>query len=63
MDIFNRHPNSGSNYVTHIEDSIYVATDTGIDDIIITDDFNLNIKQEHLQSINLRSFIIHSVIP
>ena len=38
--VFYRPPNSDSTYYTSIEDSLHLATDTGIKDIIITSDFN-----------------------
>lgn len=42
--LFYRPPNSDSNYVSDIEDSIALAVDSpGVSEIIITGDFNLNI--------------------
>ena len=41
--VFYRPPNSDSIYYGTIEDSIHLAVDTGINDIIITGDFNLNV--------------------
>ena len=41
--VFYRPPNSDMNYQTQIETSFGLATDTGINDIIITGDFNLNV--------------------
>ena len=41
--VFYRPPNSESIYTGTIEDSIHSAVDTGINDIIITGDFNLNV--------------------
>ena len=40
--LFYRAPNSDANYLSSIEDSIALAVDTGIADIIITGDFNFN---------------------
>ena len=40
--LFYRPPNSDLIYNTTMEDSIHLAVDTGINDIIITGDFNLN---------------------
>ena len=40
--LFYRAPNSDANYLSSIEDSISLAVDTGIADIIITGDFNFN---------------------
>ena len=40
--LFYRPPNSDLNYNSTMEDSIHLAVDTGINDIIITGDFNLN---------------------
>ena len=42
---FYRPPNSGSSCFNQIENSIGLAVDTGISDIIITGDFNLDILQ------------------
>ena len=41
--VFYRPPNSDSIYYGTIKDSIHLAVDTGINDIIITGDFNLNV--------------------
>ena len=41
--IFYRPPNSDANYFTNIEDSLALAVDTAISDMIVTGDFNLNI--------------------
>ena len=40
--LFYRAPNSDANYLSSIEDSIALAVDTGVADIIITGDFNFN---------------------
>ena len=40
--LFYRAPNSDANYYNNIEDSVSLAVDTGIKDIVITGDFNLN---------------------
>ena len=40
--LFYRAPNSNANYYTSFEDSISLAVDTGIKDIIIAGDFNFN---------------------
>ncbi|MCG8032214.1 MAG: endonuclease/exonuclease/phosphatase family protein [Candidatus Thiodiazotropha taylori] len=40
--LFYRAPNSDANYYSNIEDSIALAIDTGIADILITGDFNFN---------------------
>lgn len=42
VDIYYRPPNSDAFYIVNIEDSIGLAIDTGISEVIITDDFNLN---------------------
>ena len=42
VGLFYRPPNSDSTYLFNIEDSIGLAFDTGINDMIITGDFNLN---------------------
>ena len=42
LGLFYRPPNSDSAYLYGLEDSIALATDTNILDIIITGDFNLN---------------------
>ena len=41
--LFYRPPNSNANYYSNIEDSLSLAVDTGINDIIVTGDFNLNL--------------------
>ena len=41
--IFYRPPNSDTNYFSNIEDSLALAVDTDIADIIVTGDFNLNV--------------------
>ncbi|MCG8049110.1 MAG: reverse transcriptase domain-containing protein [Candidatus Thiodiazotropha endolucinida] len=41
--LFYRPPNSNSIYYSTLEDSIHLAVDTGINDIIITGDFNFNV--------------------
>ena len=40
--LFYRAPNSAANYYVSIEDSISLAVDTGMNDIIIAGDFNFN---------------------
>ena len=40
--VFYRPPNSDANYFSNIEDSLALAVDTGISDVIVTGDFNLN---------------------
>lgn len=42
VGLFYRPPNSDASYITNIEDSIGLAIDTGISEVIITGDFNLN---------------------
>ena len=42
VGLFYRPPNSDSAYLSNIEDFIGLAIDTGISDIIVTGDFNLN---------------------
>ena len=39
---FYRSPNSDATYFSNIEDSFALAVDTGISDVIVTGDFNLN---------------------
>lgn len=41
--LYYRPPNSDANYYTNIENSLALAVDTGITDILITGDFNFNI--------------------
>ena len=41
--LFYRPPNSDANYYTNIENSLALAVDTGLTDIIITGDLNLNL--------------------
>ncbi|MCG8113035.1 MAG: reverse transcriptase domain-containing protein [Candidatus Thiodiazotropha taylori] len=40
--LFYRPPNTDAQYYSRIEDSIALATDTGISDIVVTGDFNYN---------------------
>ena len=40
--LFNRPPNYDALYFSSIEDLIHLAVDTGIQDIIVTGDFNYN---------------------
>ena len=44
VGLFYRPPNSTSQLFSNIEDSIGLAVDTGINDIILTGDFNLNLN-------------------
>ena len=44
--LFYRPPNSDSLYYNSIEDSLHLATDTSISDIIITGDFHFNLLNE-----------------
>ena len=41
---FYRPPNSDQLYYNSLEDSIHLTIDTGIDDVIITGDLNLNMS-------------------
>ena len=41
--LYYRPPNSVASYYSNIEDSLALALDTGITDIIVTGDFNLNV--------------------
>ena len=41
--LFYRSPNSDDYYYSNIEDSLALALNTGIADIIVTGDFNLNV--------------------
>lgn len=41
--LFYRPPNSDANYYSTIEDSIHLAVDTDLNDIIVTGDFNFNL--------------------
>ena len=47
VGLFYRPPNSDAAYLSSIEDSVGLAIDTGISDIIITGDFNLNINNHN----------------
>ena len=44
--LFCRPPNANANYFSNIEDTIALAVDTNINDIIITGDFNLNVMNQ-----------------
>ena len=48
--LFYRPPNSDSTYFTAIEDSIHPAVDTGIQDIVVTGDFNFNMLSAQLSA-------------
>ena len=50
--LFYRQPNSGANYFNDIEDSIALAVDTGIPDIIITGDFSFKLSSSTIQKKN-----------
>ena len=51
--LFYRPPNSDLTYYSSLEDSIHLAVDTGIDDIIITGDFNFNmLNSQYARKIN-----------
>ena len=43
LGLFYRPPNPDAAYLAHVEDSISLAIDTGILELIITGDFNLNL--------------------
>ena len=45
--VFYRPPSADALYFSSIEDSIHLAVDTGINDIIITGDFNYNMLNAH----------------
>ena len=47
VGLFYRPPNSDAAYFSSIEDSVGLAIDTGISDIIITGDFNLNVNNNN----------------
>ena len=44
---FYRLPSTDALYFSSIEDSIHLAVDTGINDIIVTGDFNYNMLNAH----------------
>ena len=46
--LFYRPPSANAAYFSSIEDSIHLAIDTGIQDIIVTGDFNFNMSNEQL---------------
>ena len=56
--VYYRPPNSDSTYYTSIEDSLHLARDTGINDVIITGDFNFNLLHQQ----RLYAKLIHYVI-
>ncbi len=62
--VFYRPPNANAGYNSSIEDSIYMAVDTGLRDIIIVGDFNYNTlnpqANRHVSSI-CRQFVNDSV--
>ena len=58
--MFYRPPNSDSIYYGTIEESIHLAVDNSINDIIITGDFNMNIKNN--PSFQKVQFALHQSI-
>ena len=48
--LFYRPPNSDSTYFTSTEDSIHLAVDTGIQDVVVTGDFNFNMLSAQLSA-------------
>ena len=63
--VFYRPPNSDSTYFSSIEDSFHLATDTSINDIIITGDFNFNVLHaQHSRKIEAlcRQFSLYQMI-
>ncbi len=65
LGVFYRAPNSDATYNNLIEDSIHLAVDTGIKDIIITGDFNYNIllppTSQKVDNISLQ-YNLHQII-
>ena len=47
IETFYRPPNSNASVLSDIETSIHLAHDTGIKDIIITGDFNLDLLKQN----------------
>ncbi|MEW8542945.1 MAG: endonuclease/exonuclease/phosphatase family protein, partial [Candidatus Thiodiazotropha sp.] len=63
--VFYRPPNSTAMYHSTIEDSIHLAIDTGIQDVVITGDFNYNLlsDQTHRKILSLcQQFSLHQCI-
>ena len=52
--LFYRAPNSDANYYASIEDSLFLAVDTGINDIIVAGDFNFNMLS-HISSRKIKT--------
>ena len=50
LGVFDRPPSADTLSFSSIEDSIHLAVDTGINDIIITGDFNYNMFNAHTSS-------------
>ena len=59
-----RPPNSDSTFFSSIKDSFHLATDTGINDILITGDSNLNVLNAQLsRKIEaLQTLFLHQII-
>ena len=55
--LFYRPPNSDSVYFASIEDSIHIAIDTGIQEIIVTGDFNFDMYSRNLSG-EIRNFCL-----
>ena len=65
LGVFYRPLNSDSTYFSSIEDSFHLATDTSINDIIITGDFNFNVlNAQHSRKIEAlcRQFSLYQII-
>ena len=48
--LFYRHPNSDASYLSAIEDSIYLALDIQISNIIVTGVFNFNVLNQQISN-------------
>lgn len=49
LGLFYRPPNSNVSYFNDIEESIALTLDTGISDVIVTGDFNLNLLNPQIK--------------
>ena len=63
--VFYRPPNSDATYFSNIEDSLALAVDTGISDVTVTGDFNLNMfnvrTSMKIESLCIQFFFYQSI--
>ena len=55
--LLNRPPNVNGQYFLNIEDSVALAIDTGISDVIVTGDFNFNFQGQLLEGVECHIYL------